>query len=130
MARPIRKAALVEDLATEAGSSETTAREFLDALAKVVSQRLVAGDTVALPDLAKFETRDRPARQVRSPATGEMVDKDANKKDANKAVSVRAATGLKAAVNAWLAGQMAAEPGRQMLSLNGNASIFTRPGKP
>jgi len=95
MARPISKSALIKHLATETGMSQKAMRGFLAALAKVVSQRLVAGDAVALPDLAKFEPRDRPARQVRSPATGEMVSKDAD-----KAVGIRAATGLKAAVNA------------------------------
>ncbi len=95
MARPIPKSALIKDLAEETGCTQKTASEVLDALAKVVSKRLTAGDAVALPDLAKFETRDRPARELRSPATGEMISKDAD-----KAVSIRAATALKATVNA------------------------------
>ena len=95
MARPISKAELIKDLAEESGKSQGDVREVLDALTTVVTRRLVAGDAVALQGLAKFETRDRAARLVRSPATGEMINKPAD-----KAVGVRATTVLKAAVNA------------------------------
>lgn len=67
----------------------------LDTVVAVISAQIVAGQTVMLPGLEKFETRDRPARQVRNVSTGEMIDKDAD-----RAVKISAMTGIKTAVNA------------------------------
>ena len=94
MAKPITKAALISDIAERSGISKAQAGEALDAVAASISAQLVAVNTVALPGLAKFETRARPARQVRNVATGEMMDKDAD-----RAVKITALTAIKAAVN-------------------------------
>lgn len=74
--------------------SKIEATAALDAVASAIAARLVQGDAVTLPSLAKFEVRDRPARQVRNVATGVMIDKDAD-----KAVKISALTGIKDAVN-------------------------------
>jgi DNA-binding protein HU-beta len=66
----------------------------LDLVTAEISAQLVAGNAVTLAGLAKFETRDRPARQVRNVATGAMIDKEAD-----KAVKISALSGIKAAVN-------------------------------
>ena len=95
MAKPISKADLIADIADRSGISKAQAGEALDAVTAAISAQLVLGNAVALPGLAKFETRDRPARQVRNVATGEMIDKDAD-----RAVKITALTGIKAAVNA------------------------------
>ena len=94
MAKPITKADLISDIAERSGISKAQAGEALDAVAASISAQLVAGNAVALPGLAKFEMRDRPARQVRNVATGEMMDKDAD-----RAVKITALTAIKAAVN-------------------------------
>ena len=94
MAKPITKADLIADIAERSGISKTQAGEALDAVTASISAQLVAGNAVALPGLAKFETRDRPARQVRNVATGEMMDKGAD-----RAVKISALTGIKNAVN-------------------------------
>ena len=94
MSKPITKAELVTDIAERAGISKTEANKMLDATIDAITARLVAGDAVSLPGLAKFETRNRPARQVRNVATGAMMDKAAD-----RAVKVSALSGIKAAVN-------------------------------
>ena len=94
MSKPITKAELVADIAERAGISKAEANKTLDATIDAITARLVAGDAVSLPGLAKFETRNRPARQVRNVATGAMMDKPAD-----RAVKVSALSGIKAAVN-------------------------------
>lgn len=94
MAKPITKADLIADIAERSGISKAQAGEALDAVTASISAQLVAGNAVALPGLAKFETRDRPARQVRNVATGEMMDKGAD-----RAVKITALIAIKAAVN-------------------------------
>lgn len=94
MAKPITKADLIADIAERNGISKAQAGEALDAVTASISAQLVAGNAVALPGLAKFETRDRPARQVRNVATGEMMEKNAD-----RAVKITALTGVKTAVN-------------------------------
>lgn len=94
MAKPITKADLIADIAERSGISKAQAGEALDAVTASISAQLVAGNAVALPGLAKFETRDRPARQVRNVATGALMDKEAD-----RAVKISALTGIKNAVN-------------------------------
>ena len=94
MARPITKADLVADIAAHSDISKAQAAAALDAVAAVISKNLVAGNAVTLPGVAKFETRERPARQVRNVATGAMMDKGAD-----RAVKISALSGIKTAVN-------------------------------
>jgi DNA-binding protein HU-beta len=94
MSRPITKADLVADIAARAGIAKAEASRLLDATIEAISAQLVAGNAVSLPGLAKFETRDRPARQVRNVATGAMLDKAAD-----RAVKISALSGIKVAVN-------------------------------
>ncbi|MBE0455001.1 MAG: HU family DNA-binding protein [Roseovarius sp.] len=88
------KADLIADIAERSGISKAQAGEALDAVTASISAQLVAGNAVALPGLAKFETRDRPARQVRNVATGALMDKGAD-----RAVKITALTAIKNAVN-------------------------------
>ena len=94
MTRPITKADLIADIAERSEMSKAQASAALDAVTASISAQLVTGHAVTLPGLAKFETRDRPARQVRNVATGEMMDKAAD-----RAVKITALTGIKAEVN-------------------------------
>jgi len=89
------KSELVSAIAVQGDMTKVDAANALDAVMAVISAQIVAGQTVMLPGLAKFETRDRPARQVRNVSTGEMIDKDAD-----RAVKITAMTGIKTAVNA------------------------------
>lgn len=65
-------------------------------MASTIIARLVQGDAVTLPNLAKFEVRDRPARQVRNVATGEMINRCAD-----KAVNIFALTATMATLNKY-----------------------------
>jgi DNA-binding protein HU-beta len=94
MARPITKADLVTDIATQGDMTKVQAAAALDAVVAAISNQLVVGNAVALPGLAKLETRERPARQVRNVATGEMMEKDAD-----RTVKAVVLSGIKAAVN-------------------------------
>jgi DNA-binding protein HU-beta len=96
MGKTTTKAELVADIVERSASiSKEQAGAALDAVIAAIAAQLVAGNTVTLPSLAKFETRERPARQVRNVATGAMMDKEAD-----RAVKITALTGIKRAVNA------------------------------
>ncbi|NBO21162.1 MAG: HU family DNA-binding protein [Rhodobacteraceae bacterium] len=94
MSKPMTKAQLVAALAEEMGSDKKTAGAALDALAALVAREVAAGGAVALPGLGKVMCRARPERQVRNPATGEMVTKAADKQ-----VKFTIAKALKDSVN-------------------------------
>ena len=94
MTRPMTKAELVGHIATRGDITKADAASALDLVVAEITAQLVAGNAVSLAGLAKFETRDRPARQVRNVSTGAMMDKEAD-----KAVKISALSGIKAAVN-------------------------------
>lgn len=95
MKKPITKAEFIAHMAEQNDISKAQAEAALQAVTTSISHQLIAGNAVTLPGIAKFETRDRPARQVRNVATGEMMDKDAD-----RAVKITALSGIKSAVNA------------------------------
>lgn len=84
MSKPMTKPQLVAQIAEAMGADKKTAARAIEAVAAVVAREVAAGGAVTLPGLAKFSCRDRPERQVRNPATGEMITKPADR-------SVRAA---------------------------------------
>jgi DNA-binding protein HU-beta len=79
MSKPMTKTQLVAALADQMGSDKKTAGAALDAIAAVVATEVAAGGAVTLPGLGKVVCRARPERQVRNPATGEMMTKPADK---------------------------------------------------
>lgn len=95
MTKSLNKSELVAEIAAHSDMNKAQAAAALDAIVAVITAQMVAGKTIMLPGLAKFETRDRPARQVRNVSTGAMMDKAAD-----RAVKISAMSGIKAAVNA------------------------------
>jgi DNA-binding protein HU-beta len=95
MAEQMTKAQLVAALAEATGSDKKSASASLDALTKIITDAVVAGGSVTLPGVGKIYCRTREARQVRNPATGEMIQKDAD-----KVVKITVAKALKDSVNA------------------------------
>ncbi len=77
--KPMTKTQLVAAYAEEAGFDKKTAGDALDALARLITREMVAGGAVTLPGLGKFACRERPARMVRNPSTGEQIHKDADR---------------------------------------------------
>lgn len=58
------KADLIADIAERSGMSKAHAGAALEAVTASISAQLALGNSVELPGLAKFETRDIPARRA------------------------------------------------------------------
>lgn len=91
--KQLKKADLVAALVEETSLDKRNVTTMLDSLSAVITREVAAGNTVLLPGLAKFICRDRPARTVRNPATGAMIEKEAD-----RGVRVTPAKALKDAV--------------------------------
>ena len=94
MAKPMTKTQLVAALADEMGSDKKSAGAALDAIIAVITNEVSGGGAVTLPGVGKIYCRERPARIVRNPATGEQIHKDAD-----KVVKMTIAKALKESVN-------------------------------
>ncbi len=94
MANQMTRAQLVAAIAAATGADKKSTGATLDALAAVITSEVAAGGAVTLPGIGKVYCRERPARQVRNPGTGEMVAKPAD-----KAVKITVAKALKDSIN-------------------------------
>ena len=92
--KPMTKAQLVTALAEKMDSDKKTAQGALDAVVDIITEEVSGGGAVTLPNAGKFYCRERPKRMVRNPATGEQIEKDAD-----KVVKVTIAKALKDSVN-------------------------------
>ncbi|PRY24407.1 DNA-binding protein HU-beta [Aliiruegeria haliotis] len=93
--KPMTKTQLVAAIADAMETDKKTATAALDAVTGIITNEVANGGAVTLPGVGKIFCRERPARQVRNPATGEMIDKDAD-----KVVKMTIAKALKDSVNA------------------------------
>ena len=94
MAKPMTKTQLVAALAESLGSDKKSAGAALDAITGIITSEVSGGGAVTLPGVGKIYCRERPARMVRNPATGEQIHKDAD-----KVVKMTIAKALKDSVN-------------------------------
>ncbi len=94
MAKPMTKTQLVAALAEEMGSDKKSAGAALDAVVSVITREVSGGGAVTLPGVGKIYCRERPARVVRNPATGDQIHKPAD-----KVVKMTIAKALKDSVN-------------------------------
>ncbi|MEM9425615.1 MAG: HU family DNA-binding protein [Pseudomonadota bacterium] len=94
MAKPLTKTQLVAALADEMDSDKKSATAALEAMVSVITKEVSGGGAVTLPGVGKIYCRERPARMVRNPATGEQIHKDAD-----KVVKMTIAKALKDSVN-------------------------------
>ncbi len=94
MAKPMTKTQLVSALADEMGSDKKSANAALDALIGIITKEVGGGGAVTLPGVGKIYCRERPERMVRNPATGEQIQKPAD-----KVVKMTIAKALKDSVN-------------------------------
>ena len=81
---------LAKGVAATAGSSEADAKAAITAVFDQIASAAAKGEEVSIPGFGKFAVKDRPERQGRNPATGEVMTITASKK-----VSFTAAKGLK-----------------------------------
>ncbi|HSF90627.1 MAG TPA: HU family DNA-binding protein [Paracoccaceae bacterium] len=93
--KPMTKTQLVTALAEATGSDKSSANAALTALADIITKEVAAGGAVTIPGVGKFACRARPERTVRNPATGEQMQKEAD-----RVAKVTIAKALKDAVNA------------------------------
>ncbi len=94
MAKPMTKTQLVAALADEMDTDKKAASGALDAIIAIITREVSGGGAVTLPGVGKIYCRERPARMVRNPATGEQIHKDAD-----KVVKMTIAKALKDSVN-------------------------------
>lgn len=87
------KPEVIARFAEDVGITKAQAERDLAAICRIISGALVNGDSVAIPDLGKFEVKDRAERKGRNPSTGESVIIPAS-----KAVTFKPAKTLKDAV--------------------------------
>ena len=71
--KPMTKTQLVAALAEKTDNDKAGVNRLLDALTEIVTNEVAQGGAVTLPGLGKFSCRERPARMVRNPATGEQI---------------------------------------------------------
>ena len=90
----MKKAELVEAIAQKAGLSKADANRALDATFEVITKALKKGERVPVAGFGTFNVSKRKAREGRNPQTGATV-----KIPARKAVTFKAGTALKEAVN-------------------------------
>ena len=67
------KAELCTRVADRASVSRETAGNVVTVLLSVIGEALASDETVAIAGFGTFSTRDRPAREGRSPRTGESI---------------------------------------------------------
>lgn len=94
MNKPLTKTQLVAALADQLDGDKRAATAALDAVTAVITNEVGNGGAVTLPGIGKFYCRERPERMVRNPATGEQMQKPAD-----KVVKVTIAKALKDTVN-------------------------------
>ncbi len=94
MAKPMTKTQLVAALADQMDADKKTAGAALDSIVDIITKEVAGGGAVTLPGVGKIYCRERPARMVRNPATGEQIHKDAD-----KVVKMTIAKALKDSVN-------------------------------
>ncbi|HBQ36380.1 MAG TPA: DNA-binding protein [Rhodobacteraceae bacterium] len=92
--KPMTKTQLVAALAEEMGADKKAAGGALDAIIAVITREVSGGGAVTLPGVGKIYCRERPERMVRNPATGEQIQKAAD-----KVVKMTIAKALKDSVN-------------------------------
>jgi len=81
----VNKTELIKSLAEKAGVTQKEAAKVLDATVDSIQQALANGEKVQIIGFGTFEVRDRKARKVVSPATGEEIEVPATRVPAFKA---------------------------------------------
>ncbi|SFU26321.1 HU family DNA-binding protein [Paraburkholderia aspalathi] len=75
----MNKQELIDAVASATGTSKASTGEVVDAVLKVVSKAVAAGDTVQLIGFGSFSQGTRSARTGRNPATGQEIQIAASK---------------------------------------------------
>ncbi len=100
------KTELVERIAFETGMPKAHAARAIEVMVDTLGEWLQAGERVVIPGLGSFYASERPARDARSPRTGEIVHVAAS-----RTVRFRPGKELKGAVSRKQTGPGDREPG-------------------
>ena len=73
----MNKPELIKALEEASGQSRAACEAVVDALPGVLLSAVKSGDSVTLPGFVKVDAKKREAREMRNPATGGTVKKDA-----------------------------------------------------
>lgn len=79
MATAMTKTAMIGAISEKTGLGKKEVAEVLAALNDLAIQEAASGNSFTIPGLVKLAVRDRPERQVRNPATQEMMTKEADR---------------------------------------------------
>ncbi len=90
----MNKPELISAVAEKAGMTKKDATAAVNATLDILTERMVAGDSVALIGFGTFTSKKRAARTAKNPRTGEPV-----KVAAARVPAFKAGKGLKDAVN-------------------------------
>jgi DNA-binding protein HU-beta len=75
----MNKSELISKVAEKTGQTKKLSEEMVDATLAAITEDLAAGGKVQLLGFGSFEVKDRAARTVRNPKTGEPMDVAASK---------------------------------------------------
>lgn len=70
----MNKGQLIEAVASELGDSKASAARAVDAVINSITNGLKRDDTVTIVGFGTFSKRNRSARTLRNPSTGEPID--------------------------------------------------------
>lgn len=69
----MNKSELIEVVAKDVGSTKTETKKYLDAILNTITNTVAEGDEVKLPTFGSFKSRQRKAREVRNPRSGDKM---------------------------------------------------------
>lgn len=75
----MNKTELISAVATKTGFTKKDVKSAIDATFEIITETLVAGDSVGVTDFGKFDAPERAARESRNPQTGEPITVAAHK---------------------------------------------------
>ena len=75
----MNRAELIDEIAQRMDGTRKDAEAALDAVVDVIQRAITEGDKVRVKGLGVFEEVQRQARQVRNPATGDIIEKAASR---------------------------------------------------
>lgn len=80
MSKTLSRRELINVMTEASGVSKKDTASVLKALSEIIHSEIAKGGSVTIPGAVKVQCKDRPARMVRNPATGEQIQKPADRK--------------------------------------------------
>ncbi len=77
--KPLTKAELNKKVSEASGVTAKDTNAVMSALSDVITQHVASGGAITLIGVGKIESRDRAARTVRNPRTGDPIHKPADR---------------------------------------------------